>query len=200
MTASVEFYFDFASPYGYLASERIERIAAQHGRSVIWRPFLVGAAMKVSERKPLAWVPLVGDYAVHDVKRFARYWDIPIVIPSHWPVATVNACRAFYLLEETDHDAARQLAQALYRAYFRDDRDISDPETVVAVASELGHDPTHIAEGIQTDGIKQTLRSVNDEALNRGVFGSPFIIVDSESFWGADRLQQVDQWLSRGGW
>ncbi|MBT5226515.1 MAG: 2-hydroxychromene-2-carboxylate isomerase [Proteobacteria bacterium] len=200
MTASVEFYFDFASPYGYLASERIEHIAEQHGRSVMWRPFLVGAAMKVSERKPLAWIPLVGDYAVHDVKRFARYWDIPFVIPSHWPIATVNACRAFYLLEEDDHDAAKQLARALYHAYFRDNQDISDPETVVAVASELGHDPTQIAEGIQTGPIKQKLRAVNDEALARGVFGSPFIIVDSESFWGADRLDQVDQWLSRGGW
>ena len=200
MTASVEFYFDFASPYGYLASERIEHIAEQHGRSVMWRPFLVGAAMKVSERKPLAWIPLVGDYAVHDVKRFARYWDIPFVIPSHWPIATVNACRAFYLLEEDDHDAAKQLARALYHAYFRDNQDISDPETVVAVASELGHDQTQIAEGIQTDPIKQKLRAVNDEALARGVFGSPFIIVDSESFWGVDRLDQVDQWLSRGGW
>jgi len=200
MTTSVEFFFDFASPYGYLASERIERIAEQHGRSVVWRPFLVGAAMKVSERKPLAWVPLVGDYAAHDVKRFARYWDIPFSIPSHWPVATVSACRAFYLLDETDPDAALQLARALYRAYFCTDRDISDPQTVVAVASELGHDPTHIAEGIQTDEIKQKLRAVNDEALTRGVFGSPFIIVDSESFWGADRLEQVDQWLSRGGW
>ena len=200
MTASVEFFFDFASPYGYLASERIERIAEQHGRSVMWRPFLVGAAMKVSERKPLAGIPLVGDYAVHDVKRFARYWDIPFIIPSHWPVATVNSCRAFYLLEETDHDAAKQLARALYRAYFRDDQDISDPETVVAVASELGHDQTQIAESIQTDPIKQKLRAVNDEALARGVFGSPFIIVDLESFWGADRLDQVDQWLSRGGW
>ena len=103
-------------------------------------------------------------------------------------------------LEEDDHDAAKQLARALYRAYFRDDQDISDPETVVAVASELGHNQTQIAESIQTDRIKQKLRAVNDEALARGVFGSPFIIVDSESFWGADRLDQVDQWLSRGGW
>ena len=200
MTTSVEFFFDFSSPYGYLASNRIERVAERHGRSVIWRPFLVGAAMKVNERKPLARVPLVGDYAVRDVQRFARYWDIPFVIPSHWPVATVNACRAFYLLEETDHDAASRLAHALYHAYFCNDRDISDRETVVAVASELGHDPIQMTEGIQTDEIKQKLRSVNDEALARGVFGSPFIIVDSEPFWGADRLEQVDHWLSHGGW
>ncbi|MEC9078659.1 MAG: DsbA family protein, partial [Pseudomonadota bacterium] len=66
MTAPVEFFFDFASPYGYLASERIEGIASRHGRSVLWRPFLVGAAMKVSERKPLVSIPLIGDYAVHD--------------------------------------------------------------------------------------------------------------------------------------
>ena len=67
MAESIEFFFDFASPYGYLASERIEATAEKHGRSVVWRPFLVGAAMKVSERKPLVSIPLVGDYAVHDV-------------------------------------------------------------------------------------------------------------------------------------
>ncbi len=200
MTAPVEFFFDFASPYGYLASERIEGIASRHGRSVLWRPFLVGAAMKVSERKPLVSIPLIGDYAVHDIERFSRYWDIPLTIPSHWPIATVAACRAFYLIARTDQAAATQLAQALYRAYFRDDRDISVPETVVAVAAETGLDPVHLAEGIQSEDIKQAVRTVNDEALNRGVFGSPFIIVDSEGFWGADRLEQVDQWLSRGGW
>ena len=200
MTAPVEFFFDFASPYGYLASERIEGIASRHGRSVLWRPFLVGAAMKVSERKPLVSIPLIGDYAAHDIERFSRYWNIPLAIPSHWPIATVAACRAFYLVARTDQAAATQLAQALYRAYFRDDRDISVPETVVAVAAETGLDPVHLAEGIQSEDIKQAVRTVNDEALNRGVFGSPFIVVDSEGFWGADRLEQVDQWLSRGGW
>ena len=200
MTAPVEFFFDFASPYGYLASERIEGIASRHGRSVLWRPFLVGAAMKVSERKPLVSIPLIGDYAVLDIDRFSRYWNIPLAIPSHWPIATVAACRAFYLVARTDPAAAVRLAQALYRAYFRDDRDISVPETVVAIAAETGLDPAHLAQGIQSEDIKQAVRTVNDEALNRGVFGSPFIIVDSEAFWGADRLDQVDQWLSRGGW
>lgn len=200
MTAPVEFFFDFASPYGYLASERIESIASRHGRSVLWRPFLVGAVMKVSERKPLVSIPLIGDYAVHDIECFSRYWNIPLAIPSHWPIATVAACRAFYLVARTDQAAAIQLAQALYRAYFCDDRDVSVPETVVAIAAEAGLDPAHLVEGIQSEDIKQAVRAVNDEALKRGVFGSPFIIVDSEAFWGADRLEQVDQWLSRGGW
>ena len=200
MAKPIEFFFDLASPYGYLASKRIETIAEKHGRSVIWRAFLVGAAMKVSERKPLVSIPLLGDYAVHDVKRFARYWNIPFTIPRQWPIATVGACRAFYFLEHKDHDAARRLAQALYQAYFCDDRDISNSATVTAIACELGHDPVQIADGMQSDDIKQKLRTVNDEALARGVFGSPFIIVDSESFWGADRLEQVDHWLSHGGW
>ena len=200
MTAPVEFFFDFASPYGYLASERIEGIASRHGRSVLWRPFLVGAAMKVSERKPLVSIPLIGDYAAHDIERFSRYWNIPLAIPSHWPIATVAACRAFYLVARTDQAAAVRLAQTLYRVDHPDDRDISVPETVVAISAETGLDPAHLAEGIQSEDIKQAVRAVNDEALNRGVFGSPFIIVDSEAFWGADRLDQVDQWLSRGGW
>ena len=184
MTAPVEFFFDFASPYGYLASERIEGIASRHGRSVLWRPFLVGAAMKVSERKPLVSIPLIGDYAVHAYRALLALLEYPPRHSESLAVATVAACRAFYLVARTDQAAAVRLAQALYRAYFRDDRDISVPETVVAIAAETGLDPAHLAEGIQSEDIKQAVRAVNDEALNRGVFGSPFIIVDS-SFLGS---------------
>ena len=200
MTAPVEFFFDFASPYGYLASERIEGIASRHGRFVRWRPFLVGATMKVSERKPLVSIPLIGNYAGHDIERFSRYWNILLAIPSHWPIAMVAACRALDLVARTDQAAAVRLAETLYRADYPDDRDISVPETVVAISAETGLDPAHLVEGIQSEDTKQAVRVVNDEALNRGVFGSPFIIVDSEAFWGAGRLEQVDQWLFRGGW
>ncbi|HJP05899.1 MAG: hypothetical protein GY889_06775 [Proteobacteria bacterium] len=70
----IEFFFDFSSPYGYFASEQINTPASKHSRAVMWRPFLLGAMMKISERKPLASGTQVGDYSVHDFTRCAQYW------------------------------------------------------------------------------------------------------------------------------
>ena len=93
--APVEFYFDFSSPYGYLASTAIDGIAARHGRTVEWRPFLLGAAFKQTEAKPLVEIPLKGDYARHDLPRFARKLGVAFTLPQPFPFLSVNACRAF---------------------------------------------------------------------------------------------------------
>src|SRR4051794_23799459 len=102
MPAPIEFYFDFSSPYGYLASTKIEEIAASHGRHVNWRPFLLGAVFKVSGMKPLVDIPMKGDYTAHDFGRFARYLGVPFVMPANFPFAPVAASRAVYWLGDRD--------------------------------------------------------------------------------------------------
>jgi 2-hydroxychromene-2-carboxylate isomerase len=200
MIDRIEFFFEFSSPYGYLASERIEAIAARHQRETLWRPYLLGVIMKTSERRPLYTYPLIGEYSAHDIARCARYWRIPFAEPSKFPISTLAAARAYYAIEANDQVAAQTLAQALYRAYFRDDRDISDTDTVLAIAAEQGHQREILEVSIQSKPIKQRLREATDEALARKVAGSPFMFVDGEPFWGCDRLDQMDAWLERGGW
>jgi 2-hydroxychromene-2-carboxylate isomerase len=101
----------------------------------------------------------------------------------------------FYSLTDTDPAAAKTLAMALYRAYFVDDRDISDPAAVVAVATALGHDGAALSAALEDPALKDRLRQEVDAAVARGVFGSPYLIVDGEPFWGADRLDQMERWL-----
>jgi 2-hydroxychromene-2-carboxylate isomerase len=115
-------------------------------------------------------------------------------------VATAAACRACYWLHDRDPAAARTLAQAVYRAYFVEDRDISNPEVILDVAAALGHDQQALAQALNDPAVKARLKSEIDAAIDRGVFGSPYIVVDNEPFWGADRLDQVEQWLARGSW
>src|SRR5574342_287122 len=88
MSAPIEFYFDFSSPYGYLATTRIDAVAARFGREALWRPILLGVAFKVTGSQPLPSLPLKGDYAKRDMARFARLWNVPFRIPTKFPIAT----------------------------------------------------------------------------------------------------------------
>ncbi len=202
MSDTIDFWIDLSSPYAYLASERIEDIAAKHGRKVRWRPFMLGAVFKTEETKPLVFYPRKGKYSEMDLARSAREHGIPFRIPSKFPVPTVAASRAFYAIEEASgHDAARDYARAVFRAYYVDDRDISDAEVALDIAKECGHDRAAVAEAIASPEIKGKFKEATDTAIEElGIFGAPFIIVDGEAFWGNDRLEMVDRWLERGGW
>ncbi len=200
MSAPIEFYFDFSSPYGYLASECIDDMADRHDRDVIWRPFLMGVAMKVTGSSPVVNRPMLGEYSRRDMVRSARRHKVPFQFPDPFPIATVAACRAVYWMERTDADGARPLAKALYRAYFADGRNISEAEVVADVAAESGADRAALLAGVQEPAIKDRLKEVTNDAIERGIFGSPFFIVDGEPFWGHDRMDEVDRWLETGGW
>ena len=200
MATPIDFYFDFSSPYGYLASTRIDELAARHGRSVVWRPILLGAVFKITGQQPLASIPLKGSYAKHDLVRMARLLGVPIRMPTKFPIGATAPSRAFYWVRDRDPTLAVQLAQALFRAYFAEDRDISNPEVTANVAAKTGVNREELAQALNDAALKERLRNEVDAAVERGVFGSPYIIIDNEPFWGADRLDQVDKWLATGGW
>lgn len=200
MADPIDFYFDFSSPYGYLASVRIDALAARFGRAVIWRPILLGAVFKVTGGQPLVSIPLKKDYTARDLDRCARLYGVPFRLPVPFPVATQAPSRAFYWLADQDADQATQLARELFRAYFVDGRDISSPEVTAEVAAAGGVDPQALLAALADPLVKERVRTETDAAIGRGVFGSPFVLVDGEPFWGMDRLDQVVRWLETGGW
>ena len=200
MAAPLEFWFDFSSPYGYLAAQRVEALAARHGRSVDWRPMLLGVAFKTSGAAPLTDVPLKGPYSKRDFARSARFHGIDeFRMPSRFPIPSQAPGRLVTWLKATQPGAAIPVAKALYRAYFVDDRDISDAEVAADVAARSGVDRAAARAAMDDPQVKDAFRRDVDEALARGVFGSPYIVVDGEPFWGVDRLDQVDRWLASGG-
>jgi 2-hydroxychromene-2-carboxylate isomerase len=200
MPQALDFYFDFSSPYGYIASHKIETLAKRHGRDVNWRPVLLGAVMKITGGAPLPNIPLKGDYARRDFLRSARLHGVDFRLPSAFPIASQAPARAFYWLKQTDPARAKQLAAALYRAYFVDDVNISNPEDTVAVSARFGLDADTVRAALNDATVKDMVKNEVDAAIKRGVFGSPYILVDGEPFWGMDRFDQIDKWLATGGW
>ncbi|HVE49958.1 MAG TPA: 2-hydroxychromene-2-carboxylate isomerase [Casimicrobiaceae bacterium] len=196
----IDFYFDFSSPYGYLASQRIEALAKKHGRGVNWRPILLGVVFKETGAAPLTQVPIKGPYAKRDMERSARFHGIDdFRMPSHFPIPTQAAARIVIALRQRDPALAARVTHALYRAYFVDDIDISDPVNALRVAALAGADENEMRAAIDDPAIKEALKREVAHAIQAGVCGSPFMIVDGEPFWGLDRLDQVDRWLARGG-
>lgn len=200
MAAPIEFYFDFSSPYGYFASTRIDGLAARHGRTVNWHPILLGAVFKVTGSQPLPTLPLKGDYARRDIERCARLYGIAFRVPSRFPVATQAPARAMLWLMEQDRDRALELAHAVYRAYFVEDRDIASPEVTADIAAPLGVGQEPLLAALNDPAVKEKLKRETGAAMERGVFGSPFLIVDGEPFWGMDRFEQAEKWMATGGW
>ena len=198
MAAALDFYFDFSSPYGYFAAMKIEAVAARHGREVTWKPILLGAVFKISGGQPLPTLPMKGPYALCDILRSARFYGIEYRPPSKFPIATQAPARAFYWVNQSDSALAKTLAQALYRAYFVEDRDISSPDITADVAAALGLKRDAVMAALNDAAVKDKLKNEVDTAIRLGVFGSPYIVVDGEPFWGIDRFDQLERWLARG--
>ena len=201
MTGPIDFYFDFISPYGYLASTQIEKIAAKHGRDVVWHPFLLGVTvMNVMGLKPIMETPLKSDYALIDRPRMAKLFGVPLVIPDLDGVNALAASRAYYWLAEQDAQLAQEFAKRIFHRLWVGGKDTTDVDAVIAEAAAVGVEGDALRAGLKQDRTKALLRDAVDRAIARKVFGAPFFIVDDEPIWGLDRLWMLEHWLVHASW
>lgn len=201
MSQPIDFYFDFSSPYAYLASAMIEPVAKKHRRQVRWHSFMLGVAFKGENTAPLTIYPKKGEYSRLDFDRTARKYGIPFNMPKDFPKITLAASRAYFSLSSQGNEKAVPFAKAVFSAYFVDGQDISDPEVITEIGAKVGLDPEELQAAFSSDEVKAAYKaSVEDIVENKKIFGAPYMIVDGEPFWGADRVVQVDEWLETGGW
>jgi 2-hydroxychromene-2-carboxylate isomerase len=195
MAAAIEFYFDFASPYGFIAAMRMDAIR----RPVIWRPFLLGAVYQKFGQSPLEH-PLKRDYVIRvDAPRMAGLLGLKLKVPSGFPEHSLPPARIFYWIAERDPGRAVAFAKAAYRHYWLEGRSTGDSNVAADAAAALGFGREAILAGMQEPAIKARLLRENEDAIAKGVFGSPFIIVDGEPYWGSDRLDLIASRLDSGG-
>ncbi len=197
---AVDYYFEFSSPYGYIASHLVDDLGTRIGREIRWRPFLLGPVFKATGTAPLVEVPMKGDYSRRDFTRTARFHGVTFNMPAKFPIGTVAGVRAFYWIEDREPVKARAFAKTLYDEYFVANRDIGSPEVVIEIAGATGVDKDALQAALADPAVKERAKSEVDAAMAKGVFGSPFFIVDGEPFWGCDRIPMLEEWVRRGGW
>lgn len=198
----IDFYFDFISPFGFFAARQIDALAEKYGRSTRWQPFnLRTVAIATGFDKPMVAYPIKGEYFKYDVPRLARLYGV-----QPWNVADVRnanvavAGRAFYWLADLDEGAAKRLALGIYHALYCEATNACDPEWIAAEIARMGFDAAAYRNSVDDPDMKTRYKRITDEAMEKGVFGSPYIVVDGEPFWGSDRLWMVEKWLADGGW
>ena len=198
MSAPIDFYFDVSSPDGYLASEQIDALGARHGRAVMWHAIVLDAQFQPQGGMKIPAALMRTEYVRRDVERSSAYFGIPYKAPVPYPVHTEHAARAFQWLSDRNPDEARSFAHAVFRAYFVEGRNIAETAVLLEIAEALKLDRADVSAAFSDAATKARLKAEIDLAEARGVFGSPFFIVEGEGFWGNDRLPQLDRWLANG--
>lgn len=185
---TVDVYFDYSSPFAYLGTTQIERVAAEAGGAVRWRPFLLGALFKAigTPLVPLAEMsPAKQRYQRLELDRWAAHWGVPFRFTSHFPLRTVEALRLTLLAPEERRAA---VIHRLMKAAWVDDEDLAAPDVLARCAADAGLDAALLE---RMGDAKEALRAVTDEAVAVGCPGAPCFVVDGELYWGQDRLAFV---------
>ena len=195
---ALEFWFDFASPYAYLAAARIEALATPAGVRVLWRPFLLGPIFKRRAHNPSPFQdpdPAEARYRARDVERLCALYDLPLVWSSRYPYTSLLAARVCLLAE--DDGWAAPFARAVFHASFAEDRDITAEPVIAAILAALGQPAAELIARASAPATKARLAAQVDTAIARGIFGAPsFVTPDRELFWGNDRLEQAVAWAA----
>jgi 2-hydroxychromene-2-carboxylate isomerase len=194
MSERATFYYDFNSPYAYLAAERISGLFAEAElEQPEWQPISFGHLLLTTGRRPWS-IPPEGPDPDHlaEVQRRARERGLPeVVYPKGWPVEnySLNPLRAAIYAKESGRVVSFSLA--CFRQVFAAGRDMSDIDNVLVAAAACELHPKAVVKGIEMQSVKDKLRSATDEALARGVEGIPTVAVGDELFWGDDRLEEA---------
>ena len=189
---TVEFFFDYSSPWTYLAFDRIEEFCEKNGAELIWKPFLVGGVFNkvnpsVYQRRENP-VPPKDNYYRKDMNDWARYQGITLIKPSVFPVNSVKALRgAFVAIEE---GKISEYSRGCFSAYWTNDKDISQEDVLQPIAESAGMDGEAFMAKITEESIKRKLFETTDEIIARQGFGSPtFFIDEDDMYFGNDRLE-----------
>ncbi|KIC51239.1 2-hydroxychromene-2-carboxylate isomerase [Tateyamaria sp. ANG-S1] len=191
MAKPVEFWFEFASTYSYLAAARVEDACAEAGVPLIWRSFLLGpvfAAQGMND-SPFNMYPVKGAYMWTDMARCCDDLGLPFVKPSSFPRGSLLAARI--AAAHADAPWVGEFVRAVYHANFAEDRNIADDGVIADILDGIGQDSAAVCAAATAPEGKARLRAATEEALERGLFGAPSFIVGGAMFWGNDRLEQA---------
>lgn len=197
MSAAIIFYWDFTSPYAYMGANQIEAVVRKHGREVDWRPISLGHLWKaIPDRAPFPKIKM--DYMMHDWVRSAQLAGLPIVkLPTPFPTDAKLPRLLFYRLKAQDPSKAIAFAKVAFRQYWGEGQDIAKPEHLAAILKSLGIPEAEVAAAAEDGAARQKVLDATAEAVAIQAFGVPTFIVDGEMFWGSDRIDHIDRWLTR---
>ena len=201
---TVDFYFDYSSTNSYFAAFLLPDLCRRHHAAVKWLPVHSAALFRGTGFDVMAMTPRKARYLWRDHQRYAEFTGLPFRKPSRFPIKTAGALRATLMIpgivgkRAADYTASKMgdFVQAVMRAYWERDADISDAAVIGALARNIGIDGDALVAAAGSDDARARLAAVTETAIARGVFGAPMFVVEGEMFWGKDRLDFVERMLA----
>jgi 2-hydroxychromene-2-carboxylate isomerase len=190
MARTLEFYFDYGSPYSYLADTQVEAIAQRTGATLVRKPMLLGGVFKATGNHSPAELPQKSAWSGFDMPMWARHYGVPFQRNPFFPVNTLALMRGA-AAAQIDGSFERY-HPAVFKAMWVEGRNLNDIKEVAAVLTAAGLDAGKFGARIQDQDVKDRLKATTDEAVARGVFGAPTCFVDKMMFFGNDRLPFVE--------
>jgi len=195
MSKNVDFYYDFGSPAAYLAWTQLPAMCERHGAEITYKPMLLGGLFKaVGNNTPIAVKPK-GEWMMGDIARFAARYGVPFHMNPYFIINTLTIMRG--AVWAVSAGVVEPYNKAMYEAVWTNGRNMADIDEIIAVTSEAGLDAAAMGEAVQNPEIKQALIANTEEAAERGAFGAPTMFVGGEMHFGQDRLDWVEEALTR---
>lgn len=197
MAKEVEFYFDIVSPASYLAWTQMPKLVEETGATIIYRPFFLPGLFKAAGSSSPITVPTKGRWLFHDLRRFAKKYDVPFWMNDNFPLNSLYIMRG--LVGWQDKPEIEALGNGFFQAMWADNKNVNDPEIMAGIVSAAGVDPKEWQATLSDEDIKQSIFDISDALAKRGAFGAPTFFVKrggkEEMHWGQDRLEFVKEAL-----
>ena len=187
MIKPLEFYFDFISPYSFLAHKQIRKIENHEGVKIIYKPVLLGGLHNLHGIKAPAFIPAKAKHMVRDCKLITEKNNISFKFNAYFPIRSLNLMRGVLVAEEDN--IKKYYIDTIFNTIWQDGLNMNDDGVVEKVLKNIDINPKTFVLRAQSQNIKDQLRSKTNEAYKKGIFGAPTFIVKDKIFWGQDRLQ-----------
>jgi 2-hydroxychromene-2-carboxylate isomerase len=196
MARTIEFLFDYGSPFSYLASLQLPGFARRNNATVIYRPILLGAVLKATGNQSPMAIPAKGRYMAIELRRWAARYNVPFrANPYRFLGNTIMLMRGAVAAQK--HGNFGLYHDLVFKAVWADALDLGDDAVRTRLLERIGFTPAAFAAAIESQEVKDELRRNTDEAIARGVFGAPAFFVGDEMFWGNDRFDFIEEALRK---
>ncbi len=185
MTKLIEFYFDFVSPYSFLAYKQICKIEKEMKIEFTYKPILLGGLHNLRKITAPAFIEGKKKYMIDDCKMIAKKFDIKFQFNQNFPINTVSLMRGILTI---DQNKKGKYLESFFDAYWSSNLDLSNNDVVKKILGELNIDSEYFFKKINEDEIKNLLKKLTQDAYDKEIFGAPTFIVNNKLFWGQDRL------------
>ena len=186
MTKSIEFYFDFSSPYSYIGYKEIKKLEKKNLLKIKYMPIFLGGLHNSAGITPAAFIALKLKYMIQDAKLICEKKNIKFIFNSYFPIKTVNFMRGVIIAEEDNFE--KIYIEKIFNAIWKDGLNMNDSTVVEKVLKNMDLNPEIFLTKASNEKIKNKLRKLTDDSLKKGIFGAPTFLVNKKIFWGQDRL------------